>query len=115
MADPFMLDSDFTAVPATEVTRQFGEKFAAKLAEIAPGQWQPIESAYGVHLVLVSKTTKGGAPVLANARDVVRREWESDRRLEVSEKRYETMLKRYVVTIERPESVDENKRLAVAK
>ena len=115
MADPFMLDSAFTAVPASEVAKQFGEKFVVKLAEISPGRWQPIGSGYGVHLVLVSKRTEGGTPALADVRDAVRRELESDRRLEASEKRYETMLKRYVVTIERPESVDEKKRLTEAK
>jgi hypothetical protein len=115
MADPFMLDRNFTAVPASEVARQFGETFASKLAEIASGQWQMIESGYGVHLVLVSERREGHLPPLEDVRDAVRREWESNRRREVSEKRYETMLKRYVVTIERPEFVDNKKRLTEAK
>lgn len=113
MADPFMLDSDFTAVTASEVARQFGEKFAAKLAEISPGQWQMIESGYGTHLVFVSKRTAGGAPALADVRDAVRREWESSRALEAKERFYQELLKRYVVTIEKP--TEATKKLAATK
>ncbi len=40
--------------------RQFGEKFAATLSGLSPGQWQgPIESGYGVHLVLGERTHGG--------------------------------------------------------
>ena len=60
MGDPLLLDHNFVAVPASEVAKQFGEKFAAKLSELSPGQWQgPVESGYGVHLVLVSERTEG--------------------------------------------------------
>ena len=102
LGDPFMLDHKFDALPASEVANQFGEKFAAKLAEILPGQWQPVESGYGMHLVLVSKRTEGGAAALADVRDAVRREWESARQLEAKERFYQELLKRYVVTIEQP-------------
>ncbi len=93
LADPFMLDREFTAVPASEVARQFGEKFAAELAEISPGQWQgPIESGYGLHLVLVSQHIEGRLPALADVRDAVRREWQDVRLLEASERFYQELL-----------------------
>ena len=103
------------SLPASEVAKQFGEKFAAKLGELAPGQWQgPVESGYGVHLVLVSERTEGRVPALAEVRDAVRREWANARRLEANEKFYQELLKRYVVTIERPEPAEE-KRIAAAR
>ena len=77
LGDSFMLDQQFDALPASEVARQFGEKFAATLGGLSPGQWQgPVESGYGVHLVFVSERTEGRLPALADVRDAVRREWD---------------------------------------
>ena len=105
LGDSLMLEHTFTEVPGSEVVKQFGEKFAAKLGELTPGQWQgPVESGYGVHLVFVSERTEGRAPALAEVRDAVRREWANARRLEANEKFYQELLKRYTVTIERPQS-----------
>ena len=65
-----MLEQQFASVPASEVAKQFGEKFAAKLSELSRGHWQgPVESGYGVHLVLVSERTEGRVPALAEVRD----------------------------------------------
>jgi hypothetical protein len=116
MGDPFMLDNNFTAVPAGEVTKQFGEKFAAKLGEISPGQWQgPVESGFGVHVVFLAERTQGRLPPLEDVREAVRREWDSARRLEANEKIYQEMLKRYTVTIEQPAAEAGQKKLAEAK
>lgn len=115
LGDSFLLEHTLAAAPSSEVAKQFGEKFAAKLDELAPGQWQgPVESGYGVHLVFVSERTEGRLPALAEVRDAVRREWANARRLEANEKLYEAMLKRYVVTIERPQ-VEEEEKFVEAK
>jgi len=103
LGDPFMLDSSFTALPSGEATKQFGDKFTAKLGELVPGKWQgPVESGFGVHLVFVSERTRGRLPALADVRDAVRREWDNARRLEANEKFYQDLLKHYTVTIEQP-------------
>ena len=115
LGDSFLLEHTLAAAPSSEVAKQFGEKFAAKLDELAPGQWQgPVESGYGVHLVFVSERTEGRLPALAEVRDAVCREWVNARRLEANEKLYEAMLKRYVVTIERPQ-VEEEEKFVEAK
>ena len=112
LGDSFLLEHKFDAVPGGEVAKQFGEKFAAKLAKLPPGQWQgPIESGYGVHLVLVNERMEAHPPVLAEVRDVVRSEWDKSRRLEMNEKFYQELRKRYTVTIEGLEP----KKMAVAK
>jgi hypothetical protein len=104
VGDPFPLDHQFAAVPGSEVAKQFGEQFAAKLGGLLPGQWQgPVESGYGVHLVQVSERSEGSLPALADVRDIVQREWANARRLEANAKLYQELLKRYAVTIERPE------------
>jgi hypothetical protein len=116
LGDSFLLEHKFQSLPASEVVKQFGDKFAAKLGELSPGQWQgPVESGYGVHLVWVSECTEGRVPALAEVRDAVRREWANARRLETSEKFYQELLKRYVVIIERPKPVAEHKKVAEAK
>jgi hypothetical protein len=110
LGDSILLEHAFAAAPGSEVGKQFGENFAAKLGGLPPGQWQgPVESGYGVHLVLVSERTEGRLPALAEARDAVRREWDNARRLETNEKFYQELLKRYAVTIERPQPVEGQK------
>jgi hypothetical protein len=107
LGDPFLLEHHFAAVTASEVDKQFGQGFAAKLGGIPRGQWQgPVESGYGAHLVLVSERAEGGLPALEDVRDAVRREWDSTRRKEANEKFYQDLLKRYSVTIEALEPVE---------
>lgn len=113
LGDAFLLESQFAAVSASEVAKQFGEEFAAQVSELAPGQWQgPLKSGYGVHLVLVSERTEGRVPALAEVRDDVRREWTNSERLEANDKFYQELLKRYTVSIEGLGPTTEPKKLA---
>jgi parvulin-like peptidyl-prolyl isomerase len=99
--DPFLLDQEYKRVPTGEVSKQFGEKFAATLGDLPVGQWQgPIESGYGTHLVLILDRDEGRMPVLKEVRDAVKIEWSNAQRSETNEKFYEALLKRYTVTIE---------------
>ncbi len=116
LGDSFLLESTFQSAPAGEIAKQFGEPFATTLGRLSPGQWQgPIESGYGVHLVLVGERTEGRLPTLAEAREAVRREWANTRRLEGNGQFYQQLLKRYTVTIEGLEPARGDKRLAAAK
>ena len=104
LGDSLMLEKEFKALPASEVVKRFGEKFAVLLGEMPTGQWHgPIESGFGTHLVLLSERTGGSLPALEDVNHAVRREWTNARRMEGNEKFYQALLKRYTVTIERPE------------
>jgi hypothetical protein len=104
LGDPFLLDHTYRAVSARDAAREFGEGFAAALGELPVGQWRgPVESGYGVHLVLLRERTDGRTPALEEVRDAVRREWANARRLEANEKFYQALLQRYTVTIEAPQ------------
>ncbi len=104
LGDSRLLEPTFAELPTSEVSKQFGEKFAAKLGELPVGQWQgPIESGYGVHLVFINSRIEGRLPALAEVRDAVQREWANTQRLETNEKVYQALLKRYRVTIEQPQ------------
>jgi hypothetical protein len=116
LGDSFLLEHTVSSTPTSEVEKQFGEQFAAALGGLTPGQWQgPVESGYGVHLVLVSERTEGRKPGLAEVRDVVRREWANARRLEGNERFYAELLKRYTVTIEGLVPVERQKKLVEAR
>jgi len=99
--DPFLLDSEFTSMTSGDMTRQFGPRFLTRLQALEPGRWQgPVESGFGVHLVLVTERIEGRMPALAEVRDAVRREWEEARRVKANEAFYRKLLARYTVRIE---------------
>ena len=116
LGDTFLLEHRFEAAPTTEIARQFGDKFAAKLADAPIGQWfGPVESGYGMHLVFVEERTEGRQPELAEVRDAVRREWTNARRLESNEKFFQNLLKHYEVVIEKIDPAKADQKLANAK
>ncbi len=114
--DAFVLGREFHARPASEIARDFGEAFRAKLERLEPGRWQgPVASAFGVHLVFVSEREGGRVPALAQVRDAVRREWEDAQRRASNEAFYRGLLKQYTVTIEAQEPIATHNRIAAAK
>jgi len=101
LGDPTLLERQFEDVPLRDVAAQFGDEFADRVVELPVGQWQgPIESAYGMHLVLVGARTDGRAPELDEVRDALRRDWLNERRIAANEAYYQSLLQRYTVTID---------------
>ena len=116
LGDAFLLEHRFDATSNAEISKQFGDKFVATLADVPIGQWfGPIKSGYGIHLVFVEQRTEGRLPELAEIRDAVRRELTNARRLESNEKFFQNLLKRYSVTVEKPDPADAGKKFAKAK
>ena len=116
MGDALMLDASFTAAPAGEIARQFGQEFAGELDTLQPRRWQgPIKSAFGVHLVFISERLGGDLPALPNVRDAVRREWQEAGRREAGERFYQQLLKHYTVTIEQPPAEEPKKTAALSR
>lgn len=88
------------AMPA-DVTASFGTEFTTAIATIPVGVWQgPVRSSFGLHLVRVSWRGTATVPTLADARDVVTREWTRARTLEVRRTFYESLRARYTVRVE---------------
>ena len=113
--DPWMLEQRFTAERDSEVAKQFGSEFAARLAELPVGKWQgPIKSGLGVHLVLLDERVQARVPALAEVRDAVVREWTNTRRADANEKFFQELLKRYTVTIEPERLVKEPEKVVDA-
>jgi hypothetical protein len=107
LGDRFLLSSTYESVTAGEIVGQFGEPFARALGDLTPGEWGgPVESGYGLHLVLVSERIEGRLPVLEEVRDEVHREWTNAQREAANEALFQKLLGRYTVIIERPQVAD---------
>jgi hypothetical protein len=116
LGDPSLLEHRFTDVEATEVAKQFGEKFANALNDLPLREWQgPVESSYGIHLVFVDERTERRSPALKDVRDAVRRELLNVRRLESNKQFYDGLRKRYTISIEPAPAINSDAKTSVAK
>lgn len=103
LGDASMLPAEQLLAPLREAERSFGSDFAQALLAVEPGRWAgPLESAYGLHLVLVRERVAAVQPTLAEIRPLVEREALADRRRRELDGLYERLLKEYSVTIEMP-------------
>jgi len=101
--DGLMVPGDVEAMPASEVARLFGDGFAAALDGLEPGRWAgPVESGYGLHVVLLRRRDAGRLPALDEVRPVVTREVLAARRARMAAAAYRELRARYEVVVERP-------------
>ncbi len=102
LGDALMLPAERPLEPLHRVARSFGREFAEELLKAEPGQWAgPLESAYGLHLVLVREKVDGNLPPLGEIRSIVEREFHAERRKRELKKMYQKMLQSYRVTVEK--------------
>jgi hypothetical protein len=103
LGDPSMLPAELPPGPLSEVERTFGAKFASGAHDLPLGQWSgPVESAYGLHLVLVAERVAAPRPALADVRPLVVRELLAERQRTQLQDLYKGLLGKYTVTIELP-------------
>ena len=103
LGDASMLPAETPLQPLRDVANSFGQDFADALMKLVPGQWSgPVESSFGLHLVLVRQRTEGAAADLATVRPLVEREVLAERRKAEMQALYERLLAKYSVSIERP-------------
>ena len=106
--DTTMLPSSMEKARHSQIAGSFGRDFADALGRGTMGEWTgPVASSFGLHLLLIEEKTVGRLPELAEIRDVVRREWENDRRNQATRGFMDGLLKQYHVNIEWPEAKPE--------
>ncbi len=112
LGDASLLPEELALARASEIDAQFGAAFSAGLAALAPGVWSgPLESSYGLHLVLVTEREPGRVPALAEVRAAVEREWFAERRKQGIEDFDRGLLERYQLSIEgRPAAAEPAER-----
>ena len=99
-----MLPSEFESTSERDVQALFGMQFTEQLPDLPVGQWAgPVESGYGLHLVLVRERTGGHMPALDDVRDDVLRDWQVANREKTNREVYERLREKYEVVVERPE------------
>jgi len=98
--DRFMLQSYYPAVSEPEIRRQMGSGFSAAVMQLAPGQWHgPVLSGYGVHLVYVYSLNKAPPPVLADVRQNVLENWQTEQQEKFNADFFESLKSNYEVVI----------------
>jgi parvulin-like peptidyl-prolyl isomerase len=103
MGDASMLPAEQPLEPVREVARAFGEDFARDLLASEPGHWTgPLQSPFGLHLVLVRERVAGAPPALSEIRPAIEREVQAERRNAQVQALYDRWLAKYVVTIQKP-------------
>jgi hypothetical protein len=101
--DPFLLEQDYRQQTPHDIERLFGERFAAGIAGLPVGRWAgPVQSGYGLHVVLVRERTPEHLPQLDEVRDAVLRDWRAARREDANRAFYDALRGRYEVTVEHP-------------
>ena len=103
LGDGLPLPRKYADAPMDRVGTRFGSVFAEALADLPVSEWAgPIESGYGLHLVLVSDRQPGNVPAFEEIREVVEREWRAERGEEARETFYQGLRERYEVVVEDP-------------
>ena len=91
----------FSGQLARQLASRFGPEFAEVAESLPKGQWSdPVETPFGVHLVLVQERTPPHAPRLAEIRDRVTAAYESTRRQRRLAAAMRELRTRYEVVVE---------------
>lgn len=100
LGDPSMLPSSLPLGPLAEVERAFGPAFAARVGTLSPGQWiGPIESPFGLHLVLVGERMAAAPMALSEVRSLVASEVAAERHKQQVQRFYDKLLEKHEVVI----------------
>lgn len=98
-----LLPAYFESTSGRIVDATFGTGFSQTLDALATGQWTgPVESGLGIHLILLRERVPGFVPELADIRDVVKREWANEKRVETRQTINAKLLANYDIVIEWP-------------
>lgn len=89
--------------PSTTVDGTFGAGFFAGLATLEPGVWSgPIESAFGQHLVKVTKVEPSTPPQFEAVREAVEEDWRRETTEALRTARYKMLRDSYEVVLPPP-------------
>ncbi|MFN7641667.1 MAG: peptidyl-prolyl cis-trans isomerase [Burkholderiales bacterium] len=103
LGDATMLPGEQPAVALEQVAKAFGEAFAESLATLPVGEWSgPVESSFGLHLVLVRERVPGAPAELDAVRPLVLREVLAERQKAALQEVYDRLLTKYSVIVQAP-------------
>lgn len=98
--DPFMLPYHFAGQSSQEVSRHFGDGFAAGLSKLPVGGWSgPVRSAYGWHLVRLTQKHESVVLPYEAVADKVLTQWQEQERLKANKQALARLQEKYQVVI----------------
>lgn len=101
LGDRFMLQHEYRLQREQDVARIFGQRFAAALFELEPGEWEgPVASGYGLHLAYVAQIEEARVPDLGLVRSDVLRDYSTALRERANEAMLSSVRSRYTVEID---------------
>jgi hypothetical protein len=101
LGDRFMLRHEYPLQREQDVSRIFGQRFAAALFELEPGAWRgPIPSGYGAHLAYVREIEEPRVPGLDMVRGNVLQDYGSWLREQANDAMLAGVRSRYTVEID---------------
>ena len=101
--DAFLYHRSYVESSRVDLAGHFGETMADALFDLQPGAWRgPLQSPYGLHLVLVAARTAGGPLEFDEARHRVRTDAEQARRRSLTSARTGEIVAAYRVTVDSP-------------
>jgi hypothetical protein len=101
LGDHTLLPETMTEALSREVEAVFGSDFARQLMAIDSDGWYgPLTTSYGLHLVRITHRGEPTHATLADARDVITREWSRAHTSKLKEEFYRTLARRYTIRIE---------------
>ncbi|MEO1028925.1 MAG: peptidylprolyl isomerase [Pseudomonadota bacterium] len=99
--DPFILQRSYRALTPIQARRLFGDVFANALFELPAGEWaEPIESAFGLHIIFIDTSDEGGMPAFEDVQSDVLAEFLDAQRRSANRQAIEDLVAKYKVTIE---------------
>lgn len=101
LGEPFILQREYSELPAREITRLFGSGFTRAIQALEAGDaWQgPVQSALGTHLVRVRKQTDAYLPPLEDIRPAVEADWRNERQRERTAQEIQSIVDQYDVVM----------------
>ena len=101
MGDSFMLQSYFPARTQMEIAKVLGGGFAESVFKLSEGKWHgPVLSGYGVHLVYIQRREEPVLPEFAAVKDRVLEDWQTQKRIDLTEEYVDTLRGKYTVVVE---------------
>jgi len=101
LGDSFLLQRYYPQKTELDISRLFGQGFAASVFELSPGEWHgPVLSGYGVHLVYVNHREDAPAPEFEAAREDVKRDWIDAKQREIQDDYVNSVMASYEVVFD---------------
>lgn len=101
LGDRSLLLERYEAQSPEQLDHLFGDGFAKQLEELPRGEWAgPIESAYGLHLVLLESVRDGRPARFEDVTKTVLRDWQTEEREKILEAQYDSYRSSYELRIE---------------